>query len=240
MSRKEMQQEFSNHQACELLTGFTLEDLPQDGTLGHTRAFQKGNNIWEPDDIADRIYFLKKGQVAVMTSDAEGHEIIINVIKVGEPFGELCFCSEDKGLRMTTARTVIECEIIEISYKNFLNHLQSDAEALHSFVITFCQRLSDAERRTEVLAHRGAEDRLGKLLLHLVATRGHSSVQENNNVIMHVSHDELAQMAAMSRSHVTVTMGKLRRQNFVFYERNRPLTVNVPLLTAYLTRDKSV
>jgi len=43
-------------------------------------------------------------------------------------------------------------------------------------------------------------------------------------------------MAAMSRSHVTVTMGKLRRQNLVFYERNRPLTVDVPLLTAYLNR----
>ncbi len=55
-------------------------------------------------------------------------------------------------------------------------------------------------------------------------------------MILHVSHDELAQMAAMSRSHVTVTMGKLRRQNLVFYERNRPLTVDVPLLTAYLNR----
>jgi len=86
------------------------------------------------------------------------------------------------------------------------------------------------------LAHRGAEDRLSKLLLHLVNTRGHSSAQENDKVILHVSHDELAQMAAMSRSHVTVTMGKLRRQNLVFYERNRPLTVDVPLLTVYLNR----
>jgi len=81
------------------------------------------------------------------------------------------------------------------------------------------------------LAHRGAEDRLSKLLLHLVNRRG-----ENSKVILHLSHDELAQMAAMSRSHVTVTMGKLRRQNLVFYERNRPLTVDVPLLTAYLNR----
>ncbi len=236
MSRENTGQEFSNHQACETLTGITLEHLPPDGTLGHLRTYHKGNNVWEPDDVADRIYFLKKGQVAVMTSDVEGHEIIINVIKVGEPFGELCFCSEEKGLRMTTARAVIESEAVEISYKEFMKYLQSDAKALHSFVITFCRRLSDAERRNEVLAHRGAEDRLGKLLLHLVNTRGHSSARENDKVILHVSHDELAQIAAMSRSHVTVTMGKLRRQNLVFYERNRPLTVDVPLLTAYLNR----
>jgi CRP-like cAMP-binding protein len=236
MSIENTGQEFSNHQACETLTGFTLEHLPQDGALGHSQTYHKGTSIWDADDLADRIYFLKKGQVAVMTSDVEGHKIIINVIKVGEPFGELCFCSEEKGLRLTTARAVIESEAVEISYKEFMKYLQSDAKALHSFVITFCQRLSDAERRNEVLAHRGAEDRLGKLLLHLVNTRGHSSTQENNKVVLHVSHDELAQMAAMSRSHVTVTMGKLRRQNLVFYERSRPLTVDVPLLTAYLNR----
>lgn len=236
MSGENAEQEFSNHQACETLTGFTLEHLPQDGTLGHLRTHHKGSDIWDANDLADRIYFLKKGQVAVMTSDAEGHEIIINVIQIGEPFGELCFCAEENGLRMTTARAVIESEAVEISYKDFMNHLQADAKALHSFVITFCRRLSESERRTEVLAHRGAEERLGRLLLHLVATRRHASARENNRVILHASHDELAQMAAMSRSHVTVTMGKLRRQNLVFYERNQPLTVDVPLLTAYLNR----
>jgi CRP-like cAMP-binding protein len=175
-----------------------------------------------------------------MRSDADGHEIIVNVIQVGEPFGELCFCAEDKGLRLTNARAVIESEAVEISYRDFLNYLQADAKALHSFVITFCKRLSDAERRNEVLAHRGAEDRLGRLLLNLVATRGHQSARENNLVILHVSHDELAQMAAMSRSHVTVTMGKLRRRNLVFYDRHQPLTVDAPLLTTYLNRGLSI
>jgi hypothetical protein len=41
-------------------------------------------------------------------------------------------------------------------------------------------------------------------------------------------------MAAMNRSHVTVTMGKLRQHGLVRYERNRPLMVDVPALTAYL------
>ena len=50
-----------------------------------------------------------------------------------------------------------------------------------------------------------------------------------------VSHDELAQMAAMSRSHVTVTMGKFRHRGVVQYERGLPLMVNVKSLAAYLT-----
>lgn len=43
-------------------------------------------------------------------------------------------------------------------------------------------------------------------------------------------------MTAMSRSHVTVTMGKFRQRGLVLYERNRPLVVDVPSLKDYLNR----
>jgi len=49
-----------------------------------------------------------------------------------------------------------------------------------------------------------------------------------------ISHNELAQMAAMSRPHVSVTMKKLRESGFVDYGRNRPLMVNVPVLRKHL------
>ncbi|MBA3569807.1 MAG: helix-turn-helix domain-containing protein [Pyrinomonadaceae bacterium] len=51
-----------------------------------------------------------------------------------------------------------------------------------------------------------------------------------------VSHDELAKMAAMSRPHVTVTMGAFRRRGLVRYGRNCPLGVNVEALTKHLNR----
>ena len=49
-----------------------------------------------------------------------------------------------------------------------------------------------------------------------------------------LSHNELAQMAGMSRSHVTVTMGRLRSRGLVRYQREGPLRVDVQALTAYL------
>lgn len=80
---------------------------------------------------------------------------------------------------------------------------------------------------------RGAKERLGRLLLQLAKTRGHSSPGAEQ-VTLHISHDELAQMAAMNRSHVTTTMGKLRDYKLVQYDRNQPLRVNVPALCLYL------
>ena len=224
--------EFANHLACQTLTGLTLEHLPRDGSLGRVRHYRKNAVVWRPDDRADRIYFLRRGQVTVMTGDAEGHELILRVIREGEPFGEICFCAPEKGLRHTTGRSVIESEALEIKHADFVSYLRGSNDRLTAFLFTFCERLSETERRAEVLAHRGAEERLGSLLLQLAAVPG----ELESEVVLHVSHDELAQMGAMSRSHVTVTMGKFRRYGLVQYGRNRPLVVNVAALQSRLNK----
>jgi len=87
------------------------------------------------------------------------------------------------------------------------------------------------------MAHRGAEQRLGRLMLRLGTSgvrRGH--IDRRNTVTLSLSHNELAQIAGMSRSHVTVTLGRLRRRGLVRYEREGPLRVDVPALTVYLGR----
>ncbi|MDQ3754537.1 MAG: Crp/Fnr family transcriptional regulator [Acidobacteriota bacterium] len=217
------------------MTGLALEHLPEDDSLGRSGRYRKGADIWRPDDRADCIYFLRRGQVAVMSCDSDGNEVIMQVIERGEPFGELCFCSQEKGLRHTTGRTVIESDILEIKHRDFVGYLQQHTDALMNFTFTLCERLSEMKLRVGVLAHRGAEERLGRLLLQLAAPPGPQHMEGTNEVPLHIGHEELAKMAAMNRSHVSVTMGKLRRRGLVRYERNRPLMVNVPALTAYLT-----
>ncbi|MGH9942476.1 MAG: Crp/Fnr family transcriptional regulator [Pyrinomonadaceae bacterium] len=236
---KDEQLRFSNHLPCQTLTGLALEHLTEDDSLGRNRRYRKGADIWRPDDRADRIYFLRGGQVVVMSGDSEGNEIILQVIEKGEPFGELCFCSQEKGLRRTTGRAVVESEVLEIRHSDFVGYLQKNTDALMNFTFTFCERLSEMRLRVGVLAHRGAEERLGRLLLQLAATPGQPNTEGTNEVPLHVGHEELAKMAAMNRSHVSVTMGKLRQQGLIRYERNRPLVVDVAALTAYLTRTKA-
>src|SRR5207249_7171164 len=56
---------FPHHLDCEALTGLTLDHLPRDGSLGRSRRYAKGTHLWDPDDAADRIYFLRRGRVAI-------------------------------------------------------------------------------------------------------------------------------------------------------------------------------
>lgn len=234
---KNLTPEFRFHRDCEALTEITLKHLPRDGSLGRTRFCKKGSNIWHHDDLSDSVFFLRRGQVRVTADGTGGREVTLRIVKSGQLFGELCFCAGEKSVRLTNAVALVDCDVLEIGLSQFLAYLQDNLPTFASFVFTFCRLLSDSQHRVRVLACRGAEERLGKLLLQLATSRGGRNEQADVRASLSVSHTELAEMAAMSRPHVTVTMGSFRRLGLVEYGRNSPLYINLKSLSAYVKED---
>ena len=228
---------FPHHRDCEALTGITLDHLPRDGSLGRVRRFAKGAYPWQPDEGANRIYFLRRGRVVVMTAEPHERPVALRTIEPNQPFGELCLCSVRAGVRGTTACALVASEALEIKLSNFLSYVHKNRAALDALLFTLCLRLTDAEHQIEVMAHRGAEQRIGRLLLRLATSRGQKGrIGRVDAVSVSVSHNELAQLAGMSRPHVTVTMGRLRRRGLVRYAREGSVRVEVASLTVYLGR----
>jgi CRP-like cAMP-binding protein len=228
---------FPHHRDCESLTGITLDHLPRDGSLGRVRQYAKGKNVWHSDDAADRIYFLRRGRVAIMTATPERRPVLLRTIEANQLFGELCLCTTRSRTQGTTASALVACEAVEITESHFLGYLRRNRLALDALLYTFCLRLTDAEHRVEVFAHRGAEQRLGRLMLrHGISGARDGRVDRRDTVTLSVSHNELARMAGMSRSNVTVTLGRLRRRGLVRYQRQGPLRVDVQALPVYLGR----
>ena len=228
---------FPHHRDCEALTGITLDHLPRDGSLGRVRRFAKGAFLWRPDGAADRIYFLRKGgswflppsltsgRLPCARSSRTSRSANSVSVAFGEGFGE----------RRPAA--VVASETFEIKLIQFLNYLRQNRPVIEAMMFTLCLRLTDAEHRIEVMAHRGAEQRLGRLLLRLASSPGRKgSLGMRDTVAVSVSQNELAQLAGMSRPHVTVTMGRLRNRRLVQYERESLVRVDVTGLTEYLGR----
>ncbi len=224
---------FAEHQTCLTLTRLTIEQLPRDGSLGRVRKLRKDVDIWQAEDPGDRIYFLVRGEVAIFSGDPQARDILLQSVKAGEPFGELCFSAETGGVRNSVARASTAVTVVEIEYDAFLRYMRTRNDVLAPLIFTMCQRLSDCETRTQILAQRGAQERVGGLLLQL-AVKLRRRGDRRRKVTLNTSHAELAKLAAMSRSHVTVTLGRFRSRHLVEYVRERGLTVDVPALTAYL------
>ena len=223
-----------SHGACDQLVALTLQHLPRTRKLGSLRRYAKGERIWAPGNLSDRVYFLKTGQVVVRTGKIQGRDFVLQLVQSEHPFGELCCCAVVGGLRQSAAYALTESTVVEIALTDFLQYLKADQGALLAFMFGMCVRLNEAQRSTEMLSHRGAEARLGRLLLQLTARRGRVEPDDAGEVALKVSHQELAEMAAMTRAHVTVTLGKLRKGRLIRYGRNRSLVVNPSALERYL------
>ena len=105
-----------------------------------------------------------------MTAKPHERPVALRTIEPDPPFGELCLCSVRTGVRGNTACALVESEAFEIKLTNFLGYLHQNRAALDALMFTLCLRLTDAEHRIEVMAHRGAEQRLGRLLLRLATS----------------------------------------------------------------------
>ncbi len=227
------------HEECRALTELTVDHLPADGSLGRPRRYRARQHVWEPDDRSDRVYFLQRGEVIISAPNADGGEVTVRAVEAGQPFGELCFCGGPTKVRRTTALAAVACEAVEIKLPDFIKYAHADRDVLTSLIFTFCLRLGEAERLVEIFAYRQAEERLGRLLLHLAeVARRRQGLREDDGggkVALPLTHDELARRAAMSRQHVTITLGKMRQRGLVEYGRGRPLVVDTQRLAARLS-----
>jgi CRP-like cAMP-binding protein len=231
----------NEHGDCLELTRMTVENLPPDGTLGRTLKVAREADIWRPGDRSDRLYFLKSGGVGIIAADREGRETTIGTVVVGEFFGELCFCGGATAHRRTTARTMRGSVVIETKIEDFILYMQRNAGVLQRCLFTFCIRLAHAERRVEILAMRGVEDRLGSALLHLAESSGVAvnAAERAKSAKLNVTHDELARLTALSRQRVTIMMNRFRELGLVRYDRNQPLIVHTTFLAAHLDGEKA-
>lgn len=223
------------HEDCRALTEITVANLPTDERFGTLLKFPRGAFIWQPDDRADKLYFLKKGRVGIAGIDRNGSEVILGIIVGGEPFGELCFCGGVTERRNSIARATADSLILEITLEDFLDYMRQTEEILGKFLFTICIRLAHAERRIGILAMRGVEERLGHALLHLAQTRGAQvNAERPTELKIAVTHEELSGMTALSRQRVTIMMNRFRQLGLVQYSRSQPLVVDAGALAKHL------
>jgi CRP/FNR family transcriptional regulator, cyclic AMP receptor protein len=223
------------HEDCRALTEITIDNLPSDDALGTVLKFPRGAFVWQPDDRADKLYFLKTGRIGIAGIDRDGSEVILAIIVGGEPFGELCFCGGVTERRNSIARATAASIALEITVEDFVAYMRQTEEILGKFLFTICIRLAHAERRIGILAMRGVEARLGHALLHLAQTRG-VPVGSNRagELKLAVTHEELAGMTALSRQRVTIMMNRFRQLGLIQYARTQPLIINIITLEKYL------
>lgn len=131
------------------------------------KEFPKDTIIYEPDMQPRFVYFIKSGEIRMVTVNDDGKEFIQGVFKAGQYFGEPALLINRPYLAYTIASK--NTELILVNKTDFFNLLKDDSEFSMDLIKVLSSRLFYKSMMLEELANEKAEHRLETIISFLFA-----------------------------------------------------------------------
>ena len=187
----------------------------------------KKQSIFTQGEVADAVFYLRKGKVRLTVVSKSGKEATIGILNEGHFFGEGVLAGQL--VRMGSAAAMTACELLRVDKRAMMDALHHE----HTFSDLFVAHLLARNIRYEedLVDHlfNSSEKRLARLLL-LLAHFGKEGVPET--VVPKIDQETLAEMIGTTRSRVSFFMNRFRKLGFIHY--NGGLQVHSSLLNVVL------
>ena len=184
-------------------------------TIGDGRKMlvvAKKKTIFAQGDAADAVFYIQKGKVILTVVSTAGKEATIGIVSEGNFFGEGALAGQV--LRMGSAATMTDCELLRVDRKAMMNALHREHAFSDMFVAYLLARNIRYEEDLVDQLFNSSEKRLARVLL-LLAHFGKEGIPEP--VVPKISQETLAEMIGTTRSRVSFFMNRFRKLGFIHY-----------------------
>ena len=188
----------------------------------------KRDILFTQGDIADSVFYIKKGKIKVTVVSRHGKEAVVALLGADEFMGEGCLIGQPK--RLTTATAMTECQTMRVDKVEIMRVLQNEPAFSKMFIAHVLARNARVEEDLADQLFNSTEKRLARLLL-LLANFGKEGRPEP--IVAKISQETLAEMIGTTRSRVSHFMNKFRQMGFIDY--NGHLEVHSSLLSVVLS-----
>lgn len=220
----------ADHRHCQALSGCFRGKLCEQLMNRPGRLVGKGEPLYVLGDPAQSVFFLRRGFVKLTSLTADGRELILRLHQAGEVFGELCHCT---GERREQAVAMEDSEIVELSFDEFVAHLQQNRPAFLLFLSNVAGQLSAAYDQIQTLSFSNTMERLVRTLGRLADEFGEPD-GEWIRLTHYFRQDDLAQMIGARREVVSTLLNQLREQGLITYARKDGLLLRRSGLDQFL------
>jgi CRP/FNR family cyclic AMP-dependent transcriptional regulator len=170
------------------------------------RQFTKNQIILHEEETSNFFYFIYSGEVKIIQIILEGKERILAIHKRGEYFGEMSIL-DGKTLPATVV-AMEDTRIGLISRENFMRYLLSNEKVLKELIAILCTRLRESWLMIKVMSFADAEQRVRVVLKNM---GDHFGIKDQRGILisLRLTHDDIANLASISRETVTRTLNRL-------------------------------
>jgi CRP/FNR family transcriptional regulator, cyclic AMP receptor protein len=184
------------------------------GSYMKTRRVARGTAIFAKGDPGTGLMGVLAGSVKVSVASAEGKDIVLNVFREGEVFGEIALL--DGRPRTADAIAMSDCELIVIERRDFVPFLTGQPEVMLKFIEILCSRLRHTSEQVQDITFLNLPTRLAKTLLQLTGGEEAGSAPRRKAAI---TQREISQMIGMSRESTNKQLRTWEKRGWIKLER---------------------
>jgi CRP/FNR family transcriptional regulator, cyclic AMP receptor protein len=187
--------------------------LDRIGTYMKTRAVAKGAVIFAKGDPGVGLIGVLAGAVKISVASADGRDVVLNIIREGEVFGEIALL--DGRPRTADATAMSDCELIVIERREFLPFLRSEPDVTLKLMEILCSRLRRTSEQVQDVTFLSLAARLAKTLIRL-ATSAEALTPQGKVAI---TQTEISQIVGRSRESTNKQLRAWAKKGWVRLER---------------------
>jgi len=217
--------------SINLFEGVSYEDKLKIEKLTVTRNHKKNDYIYFPNDPSTDIYFLASGRVKIGKQSSNGKESIRAIVYEGEMFGEIGLLDSESSKKRRDYAQAMEDDstVCVISYENMQRIIEQHPSINNRVIAQITKRLKRTEKRLESIMFKDARTRLVEFIKELAKDLGKPVGHEV--LIKHrLTHQEIANITAISRQKVTTLLNELKQEDLIHLERKSMLIRNLDVL----------
>lgn len=195
MSTKFLTQEFFGHPQLE----------------STQKTINAGTVIYQPVTPAQNMYYLQQGEVRLFMVGGGSEKRLVGILGPGDWFGETALAR--RATYSVQAVAMIRTTLIEAPADRFMQLLATRPEALLELSRDLADRLLSARRDASEVVFDDSDKRLMSALVRFSGSA--AATRNNDEVVLRMTHDQLAQAVGVARETVSVSLQQLRRQNLL-------------------------
>lgn len=181
------------------------------------RSFQKGDYVFREGERIDNITVLAEGKLLVQHNDFWGNRNIINIIRVGEMFGE-AYAAPESGALLNDVIAEEDSIVIFFDVKRILTVCPTACRFHSTVVQNLFFAISEKNRKlVQKIGHMSKRSTRTKLLSYLSeeAKRHNSS-----HFSIPFSRQQLADFLCVDRSAMSNELCKMRDEGLLVFDKN--------------------
>ncbi|WP_320042548.1 Crp/Fnr family transcriptional regulator [uncultured Desulfobacter sp.] len=192
-----------------LFSGLTESEIQKIESVSCEKIFLKDTVIINEGDETNSLYIILKGRANALSMDPGGRQIILNVFRPGDYFGEMSFI--DAKPRSAAVITKEKSKFVVIKREAFLQIVSENPELMLNMMKGLVGKIRVATRQIEDLAFKDVYGRIARLLTEL--KNGDGVVTEK------LTNTEIAFRVGASREMVSRIVSELKNGGYI--DKNR-------------------